>query len=91
MEDELHVGVSGSRLARKKDEDDRLPEFRARVKATWAVVAATSGLAETLARDWRKAARFYARFRVTEGASQHGVAEQEDGMVQGHIDEVRIP
>ena len=72
MEDELHVGVTGSRLARKKDEDDRLPEFRARVKAARAVVATTRGLAELLARDWRKAARFYARFGITEGMFRRG-------------------
>ena len=30
------------------------------------MVAITPGLAETLARDWRKAARFYARFGIME-------------------------
>jgi hypothetical protein len=36
-------------------------------------VATTPGLAETLARDGRKAARFYARFGITEGQFREGV------------------
>jgi hypothetical protein len=43
------------------------------VNAARVVVAITPGLAETLARDGRKAARFYARFRVTEAQLRHGV------------------
>jgi hypothetical protein len=35
------------------------------LKAARAVVATTPGLAETLARDWQRAARFYARFGIT--------------------------
>jgi hypothetical protein len=36
------------------------------VNAARVLVATTPGLSETLARDGRKAASFYARFRVTE-------------------------
>jgi hypothetical protein len=50
-----------------------LRELRARVKAAWAVVATTPGLAETLARGWRRAARFYARQRITEVVFRKGV------------------
>jgi hypothetical protein len=42
----------------------RLYEMRARVKAARALVAKTPGLTEVLQADWRKAARFYARFGV---------------------------
>jgi hypothetical protein len=31
-------------------------------------------MAETLARDWRKAAWFYERYEITEGMFRHGVA-----------------
>lgn len=37
------------------------------------VVATTSGLAETLARDGRKAAAFYARFGITKATFLCGV------------------
>ncbi len=47
--------------------------MRARVKAARAAVGATPGLAETLARDWRKAARFYALFGITQNAFRNGV------------------
>jgi hypothetical protein len=43
------------------------------VKAARAVVATTPGLAETLRRDWRKAARFYARFGITEAMFRRGI------------------
>jgi hypothetical protein len=43
------------------------------------VVATTTGLTETLARDWRKATRFYARFGITELLLQHGVPVEEAG------------
>jgi hypothetical protein len=44
------------------------------VKAARAVAATAPVLAETLQRDWRKAARFYARFGVTEEAFRYGVS-----------------
>jgi hypothetical protein len=62
--------------SREEDEraaERRLRELRTRVKAARAVVAITPGLAETLARDWRLAARFYVRFGVTEAQFQDGV------------------
>ena len=54
-----------------REEDERaaerhLRDLRGRVKRARAVVASTPGLVEVLAGDWRKAARFYARFGVTE-------------------------
>jgi hypothetical protein len=44
------------------------------VKAARAVVATTPGLADILQRDWMRAARFYARFGITEEKFRHGVA-----------------
>lgn len=38
-----------------------------------AVIGKTPGLDHILARDWRRAARFYARFGVTEELVRHGV------------------
>lgn len=37
------------------------------------MIAGMPGLSELLASDWRKAARFYARLRVTEELVRHGV------------------
>ena len=42
------------------------------------VVASTPGLSETLAGDRRKAARFYARFGVTEAQFRHGELAADD-------------
>jgi len=64
-----------SREADEKQAERRLRELRARVRVARAVVSATSGLSEILAADWRKAARFYARFGVTEGTLRHGVRD----------------
>lgn len=55
-----------------------LRDLRARVKTTLAVVAATPGLAETIARDWCKASRFYARFGVSETQLKEGVRDAMD-------------
>jgi hypothetical protein len=41
------------------------------------VAATAPGLAETLARDSRKATRFYARFGSTETRLRHGVPVEE--------------
>lgn len=49
-------------------------ELRTRVKAARAVVTTTQGLAETLARGGRKAARFFARFGISEVLFQRGVS-----------------
>ncbi len=62
-----------SREADEREAARGLRELRARVKAARAVTATTPGLAETLARDWRKAAQFYARFGITERMFRHGV------------------
>jgi hypothetical protein len=53
--------------------DRRLRELRTRVKAARATVAMTPGLADMLARDWCKAARFYARFGISETQFRQGV------------------
>ena len=60
-----------------RDEDERPTEWmihdiRGRVKAARPVVSTTPGPAEILAFDWRKAARFYARFGVTGTMFQKG-------------------
>ena len=71
---------------REEDErakERRLRELRGRVKAARAAVAKTPGLAETLASDWRRAARFYARFGVTEGMFRLGVPPDEPAISRG--------
>lgn len=62
-----------SREEEERQEERRLRDLRGRVKAARAVVTSTPGLAETLASDWRMAARFYARFGVTEVMFRRGV------------------
>ncbi len=62
-----------SREVDERAAERRLRDLRGRVKAARAVVSRTPGLAETLARDWQKAARFYARFGITEEMPLHGV------------------
>jgi hypothetical protein len=42
------------------------------------VVATTPGLAETLQRDWRKAAQFYAHHGISENLYRYGVPAEED-------------
>ena len=59
----------------------RLCDLHGRVKRARAVVAGTPGLAKILAEDWRKAARFYARHRITEHAFCYGVAAVLDQAV----------
>ena len=62
--------------SREEDEraaERRLRDLRGRVKVARAVVSKTPGLAEILARDWRKAAGFYARFGITEKTFREGV------------------
>lgn len=54
-----------SHEADEREEARRLRAVRARVKVARAVVSTTPGLAEALAYDWRKAARFYGRFGIT--------------------------
>jgi hypothetical protein len=51
----------------------RLRELRAWVKGARAVVATTPGLAEVLLLDRRRAARFCARFGITEDYFHRGV------------------
>jgi hypothetical protein len=61
-----------SREEDERQEAYRLRELRGRVKAARAVVSKTPGLAETLRSDWQKAARFYARFGISEATFRHG-------------------
>ena len=51
------------------------------MKAARAVVATTPGLAETLTRDWRKAALFYARFEITDRQFRTGVPAPKEGLI----------
>jgi hypothetical protein len=63
-----------SREADERAAERRLRDLRARVKVARALVSTTPGLAETLSRDWQKAAQFYARHRITEAMLRHGVS-----------------
>jgi hypothetical protein len=60
--------------------------MRLRVKRARALVATTPGLAEILASDWRKAARFYAGFGITETQLRHGVPETSLTSDPGHAE-----
>ena len=62
-----------SREEDERREERRAREMRARAERARAVAANTPGLAEVLARDWKKVGRFNARFSVTEETVQHGV------------------
>jgi len=62
-----------SREADEKQAERLLRDLRARVKAARAAVATTPGLPQALASDWRKAARLYARFGITEILFRRGV------------------
>jgi hypothetical protein len=62
-----------SREADERAAERRLRELRAQVKMARAAVATTPGLVERLARDWRSAARFYARQGISESQFIHGV------------------
>jgi hypothetical protein len=78
--------------SREEDErasERRLRDARARVKVARAVVARTPGLACTLQRDWRRAARFYARFGISEEMLRHGVASGR--VLSGPADSVWRP
>jgi hypothetical protein len=66
-----------SREAEERGVERRLRELRARVKAARAVVATTPGLAETLARHWQRAARFYAGFGITLAVFRQGVPHSQ--------------
>jgi len=71
-----------SREADEQAAERRLRDLRGRVKAARALVAARPRLAEMLQRDWRKAARFYARFGITEAMLPNGpsaVAVEAEG------------
>jgi hypothetical protein len=69
----------------------RLRDLRARVKLARAVVSRTTGLADTLTTDWRKAARFYARFGITEKLFLHGIVAGDSGVVEVHPCQIRAP
>ena len=62
-----------SRDADEREAERQLRDLRGRVKRARAVIAATPGLAATLASDPRRAAMFYARFGVTGELVQKGV------------------
>ncbi|MGA8604801.1 MAG: hypothetical protein WB788_07060 [Thermoplasmata archaeon] len=66
-----------SREADERAAERRLRDLRGRVKAVRALVATTPGLAETLQRDWQRAAWFYARFGITESQFIHGIPAAE--------------
>ncbi len=66
-----------SREAEARDAERRLRDLRGRVKRARAVIAGTPGLSQILASDWRRAARFYARFGVTEECVRRGVSNMD--------------
>ena len=65
--------TSGLANDSREEDEQQIRDLRGRVKAARAVVSKTPGLAENLAKDWQKAARFYARFGVTDAMFQNGV------------------
>ena len=67
--------------SREADEREAERRLRERVKQVRAVVASTPGLAEVLAGDWRKAARFFARLGIREGMFRNGVPFTEGAKV----------
>ena len=81
---EITTGLpDDSREADERAAERRLRELRARVRATRAVVATTPGLAETLHLDWRKTARFYAGFGITDALFRLGVPTSADPLEGG--------
>ncbi len=62
-----------SREADERAADRRLGDLRGRVKAARAAISASPGAEETLRLDRVKAARFYARFLITESQFRCGV------------------
>jgi len=62
-----------SREEDERQEERRLRDLRGRVKLARATVSRTPGIAETLATDWQRAARFYARFGITEAMLRNWV------------------
>jgi hypothetical protein len=77
-----------SREEDEKQAGRRLRDLRARVKVARAVVSSTPGLAEILAADWKKAAFFYTRFRVSEAQLRHGIPGGET--TEGEVTEPLI-
>ncbi|MFZ0891214.1 MAG: hypothetical protein WB778_06600 [Thermoplasmata archaeon] len=66
--------------ARDADErmaERRLRDLRGRVKAARAALSVTTGAEEVLRQDWAKAARFYARFEITEENLRIGVPTEQ--------------
>jgi hypothetical protein len=68
----------------ERQEERRIRDLRGRVKRARAAVASTPGLAEILASDWRKAARFYARIGITESQFRLGADVNAEG--EGDMD-----
>ena len=73
-----------SREADERDSKRRLRDLRERVKAARAAISATPCAAEILGQEWVRAARFYARFGVTEEQFRHGVPLLE-GFSEGDL------
>jgi hypothetical protein len=67
-----------SRESDERAAERRLRDLRGRVKAARAAISATTGAEEVLRRDWARAARFYARFEITEGQFRAGVPAGQD-------------
>jgi hypothetical protein len=66
-----------SRVADEKQAGRRLRDLRARVKVARAAISANPDAAEVLRQGWVKAARFYARFGLTEAMFRRGIPLEE--------------
>ncbi len=62
-----------SREADERAAERRLRDVRGRVKAARAAISAPPGAEEILRRDWKKAARFYAKHGITEQQFRQGI------------------
>ena len=71
--------------------DRMLRDLRGRVKAARAALSVTPGAEEVLRQDWAKAARFYARFRITEENLRIGVPTEKAEPAQDLADHLWIP
>ena len=61
------------------------------MKGARAAISATLGAEEVLARDWVKAARFYASFGITETLFRYGAPANVGGSSKDFLDPARTP
>jgi hypothetical protein len=83
--------LDDSREADERAEQRRLRDLRGRVKAARAAISTTPGAGEVLRQNWVKAARFYAKFIITETQFWIGVPADMGESGEGRLDPVRTP